>query len=102
MDRRGQSAPRWPVSEAARDIGLELRAGVHTGEIERDDGDVHGIAVHAAARIMAHAGPGKVLVSTTTKDLVAGSGLSFADRGELELKGIGPRRLFAASAPAAR
>jgi pimeloyl-ACP methyl ester carboxylesterase len=90
------------VSEAARDIGLEVRAGVHTGEIEREDADVHGIAVHAAARIMGHAGPGEVLVSTTTKDLVAGSGLSFADRGERELKGIGPRRLFAASAPAAR
>jgi class 3 adenylate cyclase len=90
------------VSEAAGEIGLEVRAGVHTGEIEREAGDVHGIAVHAAARILGHAGPGEVLVSTTTKDLVAGSGLSFADRGERELKGIGPRRLFAASAPAAR
>ena len=84
------------VSEAARDLGLEVRAGVHTGEIERADGDVHGVAVHATARIMGHAGPGEVLVSATTKDLVAGSGLTFADRGERELKGIGPRRLFAA------
>ena len=84
------------VSEAARDLGLEVRAGVHTGEIERADGDVHGVAVHATARIMGHAEPGEVLVSTTTKDLVAGSGLSFSDRGERELKGIGPRRLFAA------
>jgi class 3 adenylate cyclase len=84
------------VSEAARELGLEVRAGVHTGEIERDVGDVHGVAVHATARIMGHAGPGEVLVSTTTKDLVAGSGLTFADRGEHELKGIGPRRLFAA------
>ena len=90
------------VSEAARHLGLEVRAGVHTGEIERDDSDVHGVAVHATARIMGHAGPGEVLVSTTTKDLVAGSGLTFADRGEHELKGIGPRRLFAASAPPAR
>ena len=90
------------VSEAARNLGLEVRAGVHTGEIERDDGDVHGVAVHAAARIMGHAGPGEVLVSTTTKDLVAGSGLSFADRGERDLKGIGPRRLFAASTPRTR
>jgi len=64
------------VSEATHDLGLEVRAGVHTGEIERDDGDVHGVAVHAAARIMGHAGPGEVLVSTTTKDLVAGSGFS--------------------------
>ena len=90
------------VSEAAGDLGLEVRAGVHTGEIERDDGDVRGVAVHAAARIMGHAGPGEVLVSTTTKDLVSGSGLSFADRGERELRGIGPRRLFAAAAPPTR
>jgi class 3 adenylate cyclase len=90
------------VSEAARELGLEVRAGVHTGEIERDDGDVHGVAVHATARIMGHAGPGEVLVSTTTKDLVAGSGLTFADRGDHELKGIGPRRLFAASVPRTR
>jgi class 3 adenylate cyclase len=87
------------VSEAAGDLGLEIRAGVHTGEIERDHGDIHGVAVHAAARIMGHAGPGEVFVSATTKDLVAGSGLTFADRGERELKGIGLRRLFAASAP---
>jgi class 3 adenylate cyclase len=90
------------VSEAVRDLGLEIRAGVHTGEVERVDGEVHGVAVHAAARIMGHAGPGEVLVSTTTKDLVAGSGLSFADRGERDLKGIGPRQLFAASAPPTR
>jgi len=90
------------VSEAARELGLEVRAGVHTGEIERDVGDVHGVAVHATARIMGHAGPGEVLVSTTTKDLVAGSGLTFADRGEHELKGLGPRRLFAASVPQTR
>jgi class 3 adenylate cyclase len=90
------------VSSAARALGLEVRAGVHTGEIERDDGDVHGVAVHAAARIMAQAGPGEVLVSGTTRDLVAGSGLSFADRGERELQGIGTRPLFAASAPGVR
>ncbi len=90
------------VSDAARRLGLEVRAGVHTGEIERDDGDVHGVAVHAAARIMGHAGSGEVLVSATTKDLVAGSGLSFADRGERDLKGIGPRQLFAASSPPVR
>jgi class 3 adenylate cyclase len=89
------------VSVAAREIGLEVRAGIHTGEIERDSADVHGIAVHAAARTMNQAQPGEVLVSATTKDLVAGSGLSFADRGERELKGLGLRRLFAASAPAA-
>jgi class 3 adenylate cyclase len=86
------------VSGVAREIGLEVRAGIHTGEIERHGDDVHGVAVHAAARITGQAGPGQALVSATTKDLVAGSGLSFTDRGEHELKGIGPRRLFAASA----
>jgi class 3 adenylate cyclase len=84
------------VSQTASELGLEVRAGVHTGEIERAAGDVHGVAVHAAARIMGEAGPEEVLVSATTMDLVAGSGLSFVDRGERELKGIGSKRLFAA------
>jgi class 3 adenylate cyclase len=90
------------VSDAVRHLGLEVRAGVHTGEVERSAADVHGVAVHATARITSHAAPREVLVSSTTRDLVAGSGLSFADRGERELKGIGPRRLFAASAPPPR
>ncbi|MBA2643766.1 MAG: adenylate/guanylate cyclase domain-containing protein [Actinobacteria bacterium] len=80
-------------------LGLEVRAGAHTGEVERRAGDKpRGIAVHVGARIMSLAGAGEVLVSSTTCDLVAGSGLHFEDRGEHELKGIeGARRVFAAS-----
>jgi pimeloyl-ACP methyl ester carboxylesterase len=87
------------VVERLRDLGLEVRAGVHTGEVERPSGDkLHGIAVHLGARVMSQAGAGEVLVSSTTRDLVAGSGLEFEDRGEYELKGIeGTRRLFAAA-----
>jgi len=79
-------------------LGLEVRAGVHTGEVERKAGDKpRGIAVHVGARIMSLAGAGEVLVSSTTRDLVAGSGLEIEDRGEHELKGIeGLRRVFAA------
>ncbi len=77
---------------------LDVRAGVHTGEVERRPGDKpRGIAVHTCARIAALARGGEVLVGSTTHDLVAGSGLSFDDRGEHELKGIeGKRRIFAA------
>ena len=82
-------------SESAA-LGLDLRSGVHTGEIERAGSAVRGIAVHLAARVAARAQPGEVLVSSTVKDLVAGSGLAFDDRGEHELKGIpGEWRLFA-------
>jgi class 3 adenylate cyclase len=79
-------------------LGLDVRAAVHTGEVERPAGDKpRGIAVHVGARIVALAGAGEVLVSSTTCDLVAGSGLEFEDRGEHELKGIeGARRVFAA------
>ena len=81
---------------AARELGLELRAGLHTGECELTDGDVAGIAVHIGARVGASAGPGEVLVSSTVKDLVVGSGFSFADRGAHTLKGVpGEWRLFA-------
>jgi class 3 adenylate cyclase len=84
------------IREALGALGLEVRAGVHTGEVERPMGEKpRGIAVHAGARVMAAAGGGEVLVSSTTRDLVAGSGLEFEDRGEHELKGIeGPRRLY--------
>jgi class 3 adenylate cyclase/quercetin dioxygenase-like cupin family protein len=76
--------------------GLVARAGVHTGEIERNGDDLRGIAVHLAARVLSAAGPGQVVVSSTVRDLVAGSGLRFEDLGEFELKGIdGPRRLAA-------
>jgi class 3 adenylate cyclase len=85
------------IRDALRPLGLEVRAGVHTGEVERKAGDKpRGIAVHVGARIVSLAGAGEVLVSSTTRDLVAGSGLEFEDRGERELKGLeGPRRIFA-------
>ena len=77
-------------------LGLEVRAGLHTGEVELRGEAVSGIAVHTGARVMAQAGPGEVLVSSTVKDLVVGSGLEFADRGARELKGVpGEWRLFA-------
>jgi class 3 adenylate cyclase len=82
--------------EAVRELGLELRAGLHTGECEVSDGSVTGIAVHIGARIAAEAGPGEVLVSSTVKDLVAGAGIDFREWGSAELKGVpGEWRLFA-------
>jgi class 3 adenylate cyclase len=81
-----------------RELGLEVRAGLHTGECELVDGKVAGIAVHTGARVASHAGVGEVLVSSTVKDLVAGSGIHFEDRGTHELKGVpGEWRLFAAA-----
>jgi class 3 adenylate cyclase len=68
--------------------GIRVRAGIHTGECEVMGEDIGGIAVHIAARVSEHAGEGEVLVSRTVKDLVAGSGIAFADRGEHELKGV--------------
>jgi class 3 adenylate cyclase len=88
------------AGEAIRATGMEIRAGVHTGEIEVLRGDVQGIAVHIGARISALAGPGEIFVSSTLKDLVAGSGIPFEDRGAHELKGVpGEWRVFAVSAP---
>ena len=72
-------------------MGLELRSGVHTGEVERTSDDVAGLAVHLAARIMARAEGGEILVSRTVRDLVIGSELRFSDRGEHQLKGIPDR-----------
>jgi pimeloyl-ACP methyl ester carboxylesterase len=84
------------IERAARELGLEARAGVHTGEVQRDKGALRGIAVHTAARIAGMAGANEVLVSSTVRDLVAGSGLAFSDRGAHELKGIeGTRQLLA-------
>ena len=74
--------------EAVRPLGLAIRAGVHTGEIELADGDIRGLAVHIGARIAALAGANEVLVSRTVRDLVVGSGLSFEDRGLYRLKGV--------------
>jgi class 3 adenylate cyclase/pimeloyl-ACP methyl ester carboxylesterase len=86
-------------STAAGQIGLPLRAGLHTGEIELRDRDVGGIAIHAAARVMAQAKASEVLVSRVVTDLVAGAGLKFAERGSHDLKGIpGKWDLFAAQA----
>ena len=84
------------VAQAVRVIGIEIRAGVHTGEVELASGDVRGIAVHLGARVMSQAGPGDVLVSATTRDLVTGSGIGFEDRGHHALKGMeGETQLFA-------
>ncbi|MGH3083646.1 MAG: adenylate/guanylate cyclase domain-containing protein [Gaiellaceae bacterium] len=81
---------------SARRLGLGVRAGLHTGECEREEDDLAGIAVHIGARIAGLAGPGEVLVSRTVKDLVAGSGLKFDDRGAQELKGVpGEIQVFA-------
>jgi len=76
------------ICGAMRPLGIELRAGVHTGECERSDGKLAGLAVHIAARVMSAAQPGEVLVSSTVKDLVVGSGLEFAGRGTHTLKGL--------------
>jgi class 3 adenylate cyclase len=84
------------VSDGVRELGLQVRAGLHTGEIEVMDDKVSGLAVHIGARVAAAAGPGEVLVSSTVKDLVAGSGLQFQDRGVQTLKGVpGEWHLFA-------
>ena len=86
------------IRDAVRPLGLEIRAGLHTGECEQLGDRVAGIAVHTGARISALAGPGEVLVSATVRDLVSGSGISFEERGEHELKGLGPRAIYAVAA----
>jgi class 3 adenylate cyclase len=84
------------MTDAVRPLGIQIRTGLHTGEIKVVGGNARGVAVHAAARIAGLAGPSEVMVSGTTRDLLDGSGLRFEDRGEHELKGLdGPRRLFA-------
>jgi pimeloyl-ACP methyl ester carboxylesterase/class 3 adenylate cyclase len=86
------------IRDALSELGLDVRAGVHTGEIERPSGSApRGISVHIGARIAAAGSAGDVLVSATTRDLVAGSGLAFVDRGEVLLKGIGSRQIYAAT-----
>jgi pimeloyl-ACP methyl ester carboxylesterase len=83
------------IVESVRPLGIDVRAGLHTGECEIVDGKAGGIAVSIGARVMANAGPSEVLVSQTVKDLVAGSGLAFEDAGEHELKGVPDRwRLY--------
>jgi class 3 adenylate cyclase len=84
------------IQAAAEELGVRARAGVHMGEVVERDGALRGIAVHLAARVMANADGGEILVSETVKDIVAGSALRFQDRGTHQLKGIeDPRRLFA-------
>lgn len=86
-----------PAHSADRELGLEICAGVHTGEIEVDDDAVTGIGVHIAARVAALTRGGEVLVSRTVRDLVSGSGLAFEDRGGHALKGVPEnRQLYAA------
>jgi class 3 adenylate cyclase len=83
-------------------LGLEVRVGLHTGEVELVDDDVGGIAVHIAARILAQAGPGELLCSRTVKDLVAGAGFMFVDRGTHRLKGVPDQWQLYAVKPAVR
>jgi class 3 adenylate cyclase len=88
------------IRDAVRALGIEVRAGLHTGECEVRGDDIGGIAVHIGARVSALAGPNDVLVSSTLRDLVIGSGLEFEDRGTHELKGVpGEWRLFAVACP---
>jgi class 3 adenylate cyclase len=84
------------MRDELRAIGLDIRVGLHTGEVERRGDDIGGIGVHIGARIGALAGSGEILTSSTVKDLVTGSGIEFADRGEHTLKGVpGAWRVFA-------
>jgi class 3 adenylate cyclase len=83
------------IRDGVRAMGVEVRSGLHTGEVEARDDDVGGIAVHIGARVAAVAGPSEVVVSSTVKDIVAGAGIIFEDRGEHLLKGVpGPWHLF--------
>jgi class 3 adenylate cyclase len=84
------------IADEIRPLGIDIRAGLHTGECEEIGDNIGGIAVHIGARVAALAGPSEVIVSSTVKDLVAGSGLRFADRGQHPLKGVpGEWRIFA-------
>ena len=84
----------WAIRDGIGELGLEIRAGIHTGECEILGSKVAGVAVHTGSRVAGHAQAGEVLVSSTVKDLVAGSGIEFEDRGEHELKGVGAWRLY--------
>ena len=85
-----------PADDEAVRHGLEVRAGVHTGEVELVGDDIAGLAVHIGARIAGMAGAGEILVSGSVRDISAGSGVSFVDRGEHELRGVpGSWRVYA-------
>lgn len=81
----------WGIRDGLKRVGLDVRSGLHTGEVTQRNGDVAGIAVHIGARVSEIAGPGEVLVTRTVRDLVAGSGIAFDDRGEFPLKGVAER-----------
>jgi class 3 adenylate cyclase len=88
------------MTRSARRAGLEIRVGLHTGEVEMEGTNARGVAVHAAARVMSIATASQVLVSWTTRDLLEGSGLPLEDAGAHELKGLdGERQLFSIVAP---
>ena len=90
------------IREAMRAEGVEVRIGLHAGEIELRGDDVGGIAAHIGSRVLGSADPGDIVASSTVKDLVAGSGIAFADRGTHHLKGVPDRRrLFTVTDPAA-
>src|SRR5262249_44653134 len=76
------------IAAAARPLGLEVRSGLHTGEVELQGDDITGIAVHIGARVAALAGPGEVLATSTVRDLTVGSGIDFDERGRQELRGV--------------
>ena len=91
------------LRDDARELGIEIRIGIHTGECELMDADIGGIAVHIAARILGHAGGGEIVVSRTVRDLVVGSGIGFDDRGTVELRGVpGSWELLAVNNPGAQ
>jgi class 3 adenylate cyclase len=90
------------ITDSVRDLGLDVRAGLHTGECELVEGKVGGIAVHFGARVAAQAAAGEVVVSGNVKDLVAGSGIQFREKGVVELKGVpGEWRLYSVEQPVA-
>jgi class 3 adenylate cyclase len=83
------------MAKTVQRLGIEIRAGLHTGEVERTGGNARGVAVHIAARVMGLAAPGEVLVSATTADLLSGSGLVLESAGSHDLKGVtGAREVF--------
>ena len=93
---RAGHLPAMAIASGVRSLGIEVRTGLHTGECELMGDKISGIAVHTGARVAAQAAPSEVLVSGTVRDLVAGSGLQFEDRGTRSLKGLpGEWHLFA-------
>jgi class 3 adenylate cyclase len=91
------------IRDAVQGLGMAVRVGIHAGEVEYDDGTISGITVNTGSRIMGAAQPGEVLVSNTVKDLMAGSGITFTDRGTHTFRGLpGEWRLFTPDVPEVR